>query len=668
MKMVVAFLIALLFFVKPIEAMPVWSQNQESVPSGSQYSSGKFYNFQISWSGSNESYTISQVLFESNFTGTFDNKTATNISNIYKVNFTDLKAGVYAYRWYAVDNESNENVTDQFVYIINKNSSLIRLYLNGTQSNKEYDLNKIANFTAFLNISNRTIYLDSNYTGFVLQNSTTSKIVNLTNLTSPGLFSITAYWNGDENYSASSQTYYFDDIPPRYLTRSEYPLNPAEYNPNMAYYFGSNWYDINISQVLFESNFSGYFKNYSAVTTPSVQNSSNGFIIMIPSLPAETFLYRWIAFNSLNKVSNSTKYEYDILKESPLSIEVTPAKTVLIGTETIVICRSVTNQVPVLNFKLYRNNTLIANDSSSSRRDDQVLGEGVYEYVCNCTQTQNFTAQILRVTLTVASNITQPVTPKPLALSGPSSIQLNLGESAEENFFLENNLGQPISNISLVLTGIPPSWYKISELPTSIPDNFSLLMRINFSIPTDAEQGNYSFTLRAISRTSNETKVATAITNLTVTTAPPSQNYPPVYSTSSTNATTSGYEFSLKWDDDSGLSGYIFSSNMTGNWTNDSWTPFSGTESWSYIIKNISQANEVIAWKVYANDSNNLWTESEEFYLVVAKKLDITLSIAIVSIFVICLAAFLLFITRKSKSKTQKKENVFYIYRKDDLK
>lgn len=666
MKLVVAFLIVLLLFVKPIEAMPVWSQNQESVPSSSQYSPGKFYNFQINWSGSNESYTVSSVWFESNFTGTFDNKTATNISNIYKVNFTDLKARVYAYRWYAVDNESNENATDQFVYIVSKNNSVIRLYLNGTESNKEYDLNKIANFTAFLNISNRTIYLDSNYTGFVLQNSSTSLITNLTNLTSPGIFSITAYWNGDENYSASSQTYYFDNIPPQYLTRSEYPFNPAEYNPNMDYVFGSNWNGINISRVLFESNFSGYYKNYSAVTTPSVQNNSNSFSILIPSLPAETFLYRWIAFNSLNKATNSTKYEYDILKGLPLLIEVTPSKTVLIGTKTTVICRSATNQVPVSNFKLFRNNTLIANDTSSTRRDDQVLGEGVYEYVCNCTETQNFTAQASRVTLTISSNITQPTIPKPLALSGPSSIQLNLGESAEENFFLENNLGQSISNITLVLTGISSNWYKISELPTSIPDNFSLLIRINFSIPTDAEQGNYTVTVRAIGKT-NETKVAIATTNLTVTTAPPPQNYPPVYSTSSTNTTSSGYEFSLKWDDDSGLSGYIFSSNTTGNWTNDSWTPFSGTESWSYIIKNISQANEVIAWKVYANDSNNLWTESEEFYLKITKT-DMILPIAIVSAFVICLAAFLLFITRKSKSKTQKKENVLYIYRKDDLK
>jgi len=47
---------------------------------------------------------------------------------------------------------------------------------------------------------------------------------------------------------------------------------------------------------------------------------------------------------------------------------------------------------------------------------------------------------------------------------------------------------------------------------------------------------------------------------------------PPKYSLNSTNNTLAGQptEFSLKWTDNAGLSGYIFSTNNTGSWNNDS--------------------------------------------------------------------------------------------------
>jgi len=670
MKLIFVFLIALLFLLKPVKALPIWSQNQESVSSGSQYLPMKSYSFQINWVGSNESYTISNVSFESNFEGALVNVTASNKSNIYFVNFTDLPAGNYVYRWYAMDNESNWNSTDQFNYVVNINSSAsIRLYLNRTEGNRSYNLNDIANFTAFLNIPNKLIYLSSNYPGFGVK-SNYSAVYNLTNLSSLGLFSITAYWDGDQNYSASSKTYFFDNIPPQYSNKVESPSSPVAYSPDASYKFSINWI-ATLKQVLFESNYTGSFRNYTSSTTPSIQNNSNNFFITLTDLPAETFAYRWIAIDSLNRVNDTGQYYYYIVKPNPLVLQIVPSAAVANGTETIITCLSLANEIGASNFKLFRDSTLIVNNTQFRRMDDQTLNPGTYQYTCNNTATQNYTNQSISATINVILNNTLLNLNGTLILIGPPLIQSNLNESFESNFYLENNLGYSLNNLLVDLTGISSNWYKISELTTSIPNNFSLLIKINFSISSNAEQGNYNFTLRALGKTPlNETKLATKLVTLSVATPPPPQNFPPVYSTPSINKTAYGYEFSLKWNDDADLSGYIFSSNLTGTWVKDSWIPFLGKEAISYAYKNITlNPNSVISWKFYANDSSNLWTESEEYNLKVVKENnDMTTPITIVSIFVICLAILLLFITQRKSKKSPKKEELTYVYRKEDIK
>jgi hypothetical protein len=677
MKLLVFLIILLFLLVKPAEALPVWSQNQAYVPPNSQYSPRRVYTFQINWEGSNESYTVSNVLFESDFSGSLNNATVSSISeNVYQVNFTDLPARNYVYRWYAVDNESNWNLTEQWSYSINKNSSMsINLYLNGIGANKNYNLNDLANFTVFLNIPNKLVNLSSTYNGFVQQSSSSSAIYNLTNLSSPGSFSATGWWEGDENYSSSSKTYYFDNTPPSYSGMITYPVSPVAYSYGMLYTFNIIWADIILSHAWFESNHTGSFVNYTMNTVPQVQNTSNNFYITLTSLPARTFVYRWIANDSINKISATSQTPYYILKSSALSLDVVPSRNVVNGTSTVVICRSFIYEVDVSNFKLFRNSILIGNDTTISRRDNQTLGVGIYEYVCSNTETQNFTNQTLKLTLNVSLDASLQNLTRTLNLAGPSPIQMGLGESSEKNFYLENNLGESLNNISLAITGIPLSWYSIGELPSSIPNNFSLLMRIAFSIPSDAQQGDYNVTLRATSKTaSDETKTVVKSIILSISTTPPVQNFPPIYSTFSTSTTSHGNlcEFSLKWNDDNELSGYIFSSNITGMWLNDSWASFSGKESFSYASKNLTiQPNSVVAWKVYANDSSDLWADSEEFYLKVTEreKADILLPVLMVSVFIICLALILLIANRKkSKSKVAKKENVTYVYRKEDLK
>ena len=84
----------------------------------------------------------------------------------------------------------------------------------------------------------------------------------------------------------------------------------------------------------------------------------------------------------------------------------------------------------------------------------------------------------------------------------------------------------------------------------------------------------------------------------------------PVASNISVNSTVANSQvlFSVFWTDLK-LSGYIFSWNSSGSWSNDTWTdPWSGTPSsgWSNVSKtHSSTVGLVIGWRIFCNDTNN---------------------------------------------------------------
>lgn len=159
--------------------------------------------FNITWT---TEQGVSIVFFESNFSGE-KNYTMFNISNIYSFNET-LPAGSFYWKSYANDSNNIWSVSDTFYFTINKAIPELKLFLNGTQSNRNYLENTPANFTAFL--SRKTIYMDTNISGWVLQ-SGFEKIINITTPTlikNYTVYNITAYFPGDQNYSFYSKTYY----------------------------------------------------------------------------------------------------------------------------------------------------------------------------------------------------------------------------------------------------------------------------------------------------------------------------------------------------------------------------------------------------------------------------------------------------------------------------
>jgi peptidylprolyl isomerase len=88
----------------------------------------------------------------------------------------------------------------------------------------------------------------------------------------------------------------------------------------------------------------------------------------------------------------------------------------------------------------------------------------------------------------------------------------------------------------------------------------------------------------------------------------------PTYSYLSSNSTVVGASctFSALWADEANLSGYIFETNNTGAFVNDTWQPFSRfvgpTSSVATVTKTLDNTiGDVVQWRFWCNDTNNNW-------------------------------------------------------------
>lgn len=89
-------------------------------------------------------------------------------------------------------------------------------------------------------------------------------------------------------------------------------------------------------------------------------------------------------------------------------------------------------------------------------------------------------------------------------------------------------------------------------------------------------------------------------------------NPPPTYSDVSTNTSQPGQpcNFYTLWTDNVNMSGYIFGTNNTGTFTNETWTGWSptGTPLWSNTTKTLNATTGLlIQWQYWANDTSNVW-------------------------------------------------------------
>lgn len=73
--------------------------------------------------------------------------------------------------------------------------------------------------------------------------------------------------------------------------------------------------------------------------------------------------------------------------------------------------------------------------------------------------------------------------------------------------------------------------------------------------------------------------------------------------------------FTTTWSDGANVSGYIFESNNTGVFVNDTWVPFSASASLSSaeasVIKTLDNTiGDFVNWTFFCNDTNNHWSSA----------------------------------------------------------
>ncbi len=93
----------------------------------------------------------------------------------------------------------------------------------------------------------------------------------------------------------------------------------------------------------------------------------------------------------------------------------------------------------------------------------------------------------------------------------------------------------------------------------------------------------------------------------------------PYYSYYSVNSTSAGsaVEFVVKWFDNVGLSGYIFSmDNCEGRFVNDTWKPLQGKEALASAVKITNSSICEVRWIMYANNTNGVWFSTPVYAFV----------------------------------------------------
>ena len=82
--------------------------------------------------------------------------------------------------------------------------------------------------------------------------------------------------------------------------------------------------------------------------------------------------------------------------------------------------------------------------------------------------------------------------------------------------------------------------------------------------------------------------------------------------------------FSLYWNDDTALEDlgqYIFSTNNTGAWVNESAVNFTSTPQWANVTLTLNDTVGIsIGWRMYADDNAGNVNDTEVFSLVTTKE------------------------------------------------
>ncbi len=324
-----------------------------------------------------------------------------------------LGAGSYNYT-------CNISQTQNFTYNsswtllnVTKAAGVVALYLNGSRNNRTIQLGTSLNISADFISGSGILQVYNNNT--LIFNSTLPS-ENMTFFNTEGFYNITALYNGNQNYTSDSETWWVNattqeipDYPPKWSANKTDIV--SIFKPSMNSSFNITWTDdVKVEDVLFESNFSKVPTNYTMnEITLNVYNFQQVF-------PAGSFYWKSYANDSAGNINMTDVWYFTIARADPnLTLSAQPGWNTTYSNQTNISCKGADSQITPL---LYRNASPVANP------DVQTLDVAEYLYICNSTQTQNYTSSEIQATLNISR--------------ADSSIELTLN-GYRSNITAENN-------------------------------------------------------------------------------------------------------------------------------------------------------------------------------------------------------------------------------------
>ena len=216
-----------------------------------------------------------------------------------------LGAGTYVYVYNTTGNENYSAASFSRALIVNQSTGLVYAYVNHTRTNMALELGQSISLNATLVNGSGSIALLLN--GATINNGS-SPLSNLTLFSNQGLFNVTASYAGNENYSASSETWFVSVVPdasaPSFSSFVEDPNNATSYVTGQSYRFNVTVTE-NYALDRVGIAFNGI--NY------SVRNVSTVFTFNVTDLAAGTYSYYWWANDTGGNYNTSETRYYTVV-------------------------------------------------------------------------------------------------------------------------------------------------------------------------------------------------------------------------------------------------------------------------------------------------------------------------------------------------------------------
>ncbi|MHA1201314.1 MAG: LamG-like jellyroll fold domain-containing protein [Candidatus Heimdallarchaeaceae archaeon] len=333
----------------------------------------------------------------------------------------NLGAGTYSYECNLSATQNYTASTNSSSFVVNQIASEVNLTLNSTEGNITItQLNSILlNGTLITGDIGSYLELFNNLTSI---NNATTEVSNTTTYSNVGVFNVTIIYAGSQNYTASSETYWVNvtaaaDIEyPQFSNFIESPLDHGNYSSGATYRFNATIIRTNGTAGI---EFNG--------VNSTATNNSNNFTTTQTDLAAGTYNYTWWAYG------NGSEGLYNLTQQFNYTINKAIAQTSLVFNETTPInfgtqlnasCSILSGVGSVV---LYRDGVDV---TATENGLSAALGAGTYNYECNLTESQNYTAATNISTFIVNQiasevNLTLNSTEGNITITNGTSILLN---------------------------------------------------------------------------------------------------------------------------------------------------------------------------------------------------------------------------------------------------